>query len=270
MIIPDTVRQEDMPQMVYILCKLASLNNYSKDQIRKLMTSSNQKEYDDDNGKERFDHVFNFAKSAGMISEEHESITSNFKNGEVESFYKFTLALLKKMELQKNGKFDTMLKWLLLQDSDIENIKKTSDIKIRMDQDKTLQVLNIQEDLLHGFEFWCEAFQIINFADNKRGRIFFCLEDLLLGVLNNNIFDKKGLMPVHEFFRELEEYIYFMPYTYSFDDKRIYYPLSRAIRVLELSNKISLNTVQDSEQTWHLYPSEIYRAGNNFTHIKVN
>jgi len=271
MLIPNSLRMEHMPKMVYSLVKLVCNGDYSEDELRKRITASISKEYQD-TSKDRFNLILGFAKDSGMISEENGLFKSDFTTLEMESFSEFTYSLLKRMSIRNDNMFDAMLRYYLSADKYVESEFTTSANKFRekVIEDAEVKRFHVEEDSVHGFFFWIEAFEIANFEENRRGHVYYCLENLLIKYLNKHPEIKKmGSLPTKAFLDKLSEDLYFIPFCCETERNRITYPLAQALRILENMEIIDLEYRQDSDQMWHLPKSDIFVNGNTFTNVRV-
>ena len=93
MLIPDSLRMEHMPKIVYVLVKLVNAGLYSEEELRKRITASICKEYND-TSRERFNLLLSFACDGNLIYEENGYYKTKFVDEELRTFSEFTYALL--------------------------------------------------------------------------------------------------------------------------------------------------------------------------------
>lgn len=270
MLIPNTLRQEHMPLMVYSLCKLAEDQALNRDEMQKYMTASFVKTYKE-KSENQFNLVFAFAKAAGFIDENQRGVTCNFSKEELSSFSTFTYAVLTKIYLEEN-KFNTILKWYLQQDMSVESdfTGTARSFRERALEDQQVRKYGIEEDDIHGFFFWVEAFNIAMFEKYRSGHMLFCIENLLLQYLKRHSeLVAMGSISIMDFFEKVQEDIYFIPYCYDNLTNRIYYPMAQALRILDNMGMIRLEYVKDSARSWHMPKSAIFTKTNMITNIRV-
>ena len=271
MLIPDVLRQEHMPKMVYALVKLVHSGKYTDEDLRKRITASMCKEYDD-NSRNNFNLILSFAEKGELIKEENGYYNTEFQENELVNFSEFTYALLGKMNSAEETMFNSLLRYYLSTDSFIESEFSSSAGKFREKALENAEVkkYHVEEDNIHGFLFWIEAFQIANFEGNRSGHVYFSLENLLIKYLEKHPeIRNKGSMPVKLFLDTLAEDIYFIPYCCETDRNWITYPMAQALRILENLEMIQLEYRQDSDQIWHLPGSLIFASGNRFTNVRI-
>lgn len=270
MLIPNSLRMEHMPKMVYALVKLVESNRYTENDLRKIITATTRNEYDDSSW-DRFNLIHNFACEAEMISEKNGYYITEFTGKQLTSFSEFTYALLGKMTVHKDNMFDALLKCYLKSDYYIESEFTTSASKYREKaiEDVNVKRFHVEEDNIHGFFFWIEAFEIANFESNRSGHVYYCLENLLIKYIERHPeLKQKGSLPTKLFIEELTQDLYFIPFCC--EGNNITYPLSQALRILENMEMIDLEYRQDSDQIWHLTNSEAFVKGNRFSNVRVH
>lgn len=271
MLIPNVLRQEHMPKMVYALIKLVYSGNYTSEDLRKRITASMCKEYDD-TSRNNFNLLLSFAEKGQMIKEENGYYRTEFQENELASFSEFTYSLLGKMYSGEETMFNSLLKYYLSTDKFIESEFSSSAGKFREKALENAEVkkYHVEEDNIHGFLFWIEAFQIANFEGNRSGHVYFSLENLLIKYMEKHPeIRNQGSMPVKVFLEKLTQDIYFIPYCCESDRNGITYPMAQALRVLENMEIIELEYRQDSDQMWHLPTSYVFTNGNTFTNVRV-
>lgn len=266
MLISDSVRQEDMPIMVYYLCKLVNSGKYNEDQIVDLITASTVSGYKKYKGESNpINDVIRFARDEGKFVSESADGTfeTAFSKEQLSSFDLFMQAVVSKIELDDSNKFNKMLKWLLVEKRELSKYTKTADFPVAMN----IEGVN-DENIIHGFLFWAEAMGIIAFEGKKSGTIVYTLEEVMGRYISSHQdLKKRGAIPAREFFEELSEAIFFIPMCLY--NNTVSYALSQGIRILEQAGVIELVTVKDSGDSWHLYHSDVFVSGNNFTNIRV-
>lgn len=271
MLIPDTLRQEHMPKMVYALVKLVNSGYYTSEDLRKRLTASMCKEYDDAS-KDRFNLLLSFAIDGEFISKENGYYKSEFQKDELVSFSEFTYSLLGKMDSSTDNKFNTLLKYYLSTGKYEESEFSSGAERFREKavENPDVKKYHIEVDSIHGFLFWIEAFQIANFEANRSGHVYFALENLLIKYLEKHPeLKSRGSMPVNVFLDTLKEDIYFIPFCCSGEGNILTYPMAQALRILENMDMIRLEYRQDSDKMWHLPASFVFSNGNTFTNVRV-
>ena len=78
MLIPNSLRMEHMPKMIYVLVKLVESGKYTENDLRKRITANIQNELDV-LSRDRFNLILNFACEAGMIIEQNGYYSTEFK-----------------------------------------------------------------------------------------------------------------------------------------------------------------------------------------------
>lgn len=271
MLIPNTLRMEHMPKMVYVLVKLVNSGEYTGEDLRKRLTASMYKEYDTVS-RDRFNLLLSFACAGEFITKENGFYKTEFNESELSSFSEFTYALLGKMNTMADNMFNALLKYYLSTDKYEESEFSSSAEKFRIKAIENAEVkkYNVEEDSIHGFLFWIEAFQIANFEGYRSGHVYFALENLLMKYLEKHPEIKNaGSMPVRIFLDKLKQDIYFIPYCCEDERNGITYPMAQALRILENMDLIQLEYRQDSDQMWHLPASLVFSSGNTFTNVRV-
>ncbi len=262
MLIPDTLRQEDMPMMVYYICKYVKSGEYKEEEVINRLTGFSYESDPKDPNPIRT--VLKFARDSFISVDKSTGIYStSFTDAELKDYSSFSAAVLKKLELNDENKFNKMLKWL------VEDRRELSKYTTADDFLPAMNIKNINNaNTIHGFLFWCEMLGIITFDGRKRGSVTYSLDSMLKSIIvSDNIFKQKGSMPAKEFFDVLEEHVYFVPMCIK--NNIVSYPLSQAIRILEYSGVLKIENMQDSGDVWHLEQSNAFLAGNHFTNIKV-
>lgn len=266
MLIPDSVRQEDMPMMVYFLCKLVSSGKYTEDEAINLLTASTISGFSKYKSESNpIADVVRFTRDEGKFIKEGQDgiLYSDFSEEEISTFALFMDAILKKMQIDEKNKFIRMLKWLLVEKRDLSRFTKTSDYPAAMNIDGVND-----ENTVHGFLFWAEAMGVITFEGKKGGTVVYSLESILERYVERHPeLSKRGAIPAREFLDELTEEVFFIPMC--IHNNTLSFALSQGIRILEQAGMIELLTANDSGDSWHLYPSEVFLKGNNFSNIRV-
>lgn len=271
MLIPNTLRMEHMPKMVYVLIKLINSGEYTSEDLRKRITASMCQEYEDVS-RDRFNLLLTFACAGELITEENGFYKTEFKENELISFDEFAYSLLGKMSSATDNMFNALLRYYLSTSNFEESEFSSSAEKFRIKAIENAEVkkYNVEEDSIHGFLFWIEAFQIANFEGNRTGHVYFAIENLLMKYLEKHPEIKNaGSMPVREFLDRLQQDIYFIPFCCESDRNGITYPMAQALRILENMDMIQLEYRQDSDQMWHLPASFVFSSGNTFTNVRV-
>ncbi len=271
MLIPNSLRMEYMPKMVYAIVRLVGSGQYTADELRKRITASVTRNYDDSSN-DRFGMLLTFALDGGFIREKNGYFETEFTDEELESFPEFTYALLGKLIIQNNNMFDAMLKYYLSSDQTIEGDYTGTAAKFREKslEDPKVKSFRIEEDNVHGFFFWVEALGIATFESYRSGHLYFCVEELLLRCINKHPeFKNLGSMPTKQFLDLIQRDLYFIPFCCADDGNVIMYPLSQALRILDNMGVIALENRQDSDQMWHLPSSRVFSKNNTFTNVRV-
>lgn len=268
MLIPDNLRQEDMPMMVYALCKAVKNGNYSEDELIKYISVSEN--YKDDSSANIVRVVLNFAQKAGFIQNENsKNLITEFNETELESPLAFSQSLLKRLEMDNSKLFSEALKWFLWKGPLVEGLETHKDVKREMDEDSLLKQYNISEDFVHGFLFWIEFLGIATHTIGAMGCYNYSIENILIAYLNNNAdkYKKYGNMPAKDFFEMLGEDIFFIKLCCA--NTTVCDSLSIALRIIEKLNIVELEDKNDGSMTWHLQKSNTFKVGNSFTNVKV-
>lgn len=266
MLIPENLRQEHMPMMVYAICNIAKKGMYSEEELIKQLTLSI--DFSDEScGLAR--KVLLFCKDANFVEIDKGIVISNFTDAELETPADFSVALLKKIDFEKSEKFSAMLKWFLWKGLSVEALEYHKDVRNEMLEDTYLKQLNISEDTTHGFLFWVEFLGIATHTWQKMGCYNYSIDDILLKYIEKNRAEliKYGSMPTLEFLNILSKDIGFIPYCYA--NTEICCSLSLAFRILDRLGKIEIIDKNDGSMTWHLEKSYTFKVGNSFTNIKV-
>lgn len=281
MLIPENLRQEHMPMMVFALCKLVKMGKYNDEElINRLFYQFAEKTDNNLPGM-----VLDFAEKGEFVKKENDVFVTDFTNEELSSTRSFSRAILRKIDMDESKKFSSVLQWLLWEDLKFEELETHKDVKSEMDENDKLKSMNINENYVHGFLFWTEFLGITvatsvskgekdkSLTDRNVGRSMGCynfsLEDILFEVINDRKKEllKRGNMPVSEFLEIMADDISFIPLC--FNGTTVCFVLSYALRVLERMGVVYLSTIDDSPETWHLTKSETFTTGNSFTNIKV-
>lgn len=270
MVIPDNLRQEHMPMMIYAICSAVKSGEYVTEDLVKAMTITNT--VDDSDSQDRVNYVLNYMKKAGFVEENkvNSKLSTEFLEAELKSPMDFSTALLKRLDLENSEKFLTILKWFLWKGPVVEGLENHKAVRAEMMQDSQLKHLKISEEYVHGFMFLVEFLGIATHSYQAMGCYNYSIENILLKYINKHkaLLKSHGNMPVKEFLNLLAMEICFIPYCYA--NTEICYALSFALRVLEKMNVIELQDKDDGSMTWHLIKSQIFTLGNSFTNIRVN
>ena len=267
MLIPDTLRQEHMPMMVYALCRAVKANDYTKDELIKDLSVTNITK--DEKSSDQVEKVLNFCKNAGFVTVNGERVNTDFTNEELNSQKDFVFALLKKIRVENSEKFRETLKWFLWRGPRVEAIDNHNDFRSEMLEDSKLKQLNVKIDFTHGFLFWVEFLGIATHSIGLMGGYNYSIENILITYIDNNrnALKSRGDIPMQEFLDILSNDLFFIPMCYEKTD--ICYSLSFALRVIEKLDIIDIVDKNDGSKTWHLERSNTFKIGNSFTNIKV-
>lgn len=270
MLIPENLRQEDMPMMVYAVCRAVKKGDCTEEGLIKKLSVTNLCK--DDKSREQVSNVVNFAKAAGVITVTAGKLITDFEDGELTTPLSFSQAMLKRIDREMSGQFCDMLRWYLWNDEKVAALESHKDIRKEMLEDSHLKQLNVSEHLTHGFLFWIEFLGIATHsttAKNAMGNYNCSIENILIRYIetHNAELKKYGNMPAGEFFSLLEKDLFFIPLCYS--ETEVSYALSFALRVLNRLELIDIEDKNDGSLTWHLTRSNMFRTGNSFTNIKV-
>lgn len=274
MLIPNSLRQEDMPQMVYAILKQISNGKYTKDDVKKRVTASIKTNIGE-KSQQQFSRLLSFLFDAEMIYEKGDVLYTYFDEEELQTINDFSYSLLGKMQIDKNNKFDMMLKWYLSTDVFNESNFTSSAEKIAHSMMECSYLKagvwgKISQNDVHGFLFWVEMFKIAYFEERRSGHVYFGIENIMMEYIKRHPeLREKGDMSTEEFLNALSQDLYFIPMCYEEGTHNIMHALSLGIRVLENAEIIELNYRDDSDQRWHLTNSTVFTSGNTFTNVRI-
>ncbi|WP_248402986.1 hypothetical protein [Butyrivibrio fibrisolvens] len=260
MLMPDSLRQEYMPMMVYYLCKAVDSTVCNEDDLKGKMTAFQ----DDKNSSDEFNKVFKFSENVFIKKDEKTGeISSVFSSEELKDYKSFSKSLLTKLELKRSNKFSQMLEWLIgSENRKLDKYTRAEDFVPAMGID------GIDHNTVHGFLFWCEMLGIISFNGYRSGRVSYALDSILYDYLEDHEeLKQEGYIPAKLFFDKMASELFFIKIC--IHENNVSYPLSQAIRILEQAKMIKIETMKDIGDVWHLSKSNILLKGNNFTNIKV-
>ncbi len=260
MLIPDSLRQENMPMMVYYLCKAVASGKYSEDEIKENITAFR----DDKTSTDAYNRVFKFSENVFIFKDKKTNeLSCVFSMDELADYSSFSSALLEKIELNQTNKFSQMLMWLIGSEN-----RKLDKYPRAEDFVPAMGINGIDQNNVHGFLFWCEMLGLISFSSYRSGRVAYSLDSVLSKYLEKHEeLKQEGFIPAKKFFDYLAKDIFFIKLC--IHDNNVSYPLSQAIRMLEQAELIKLETMKDVGDVWHLSKSDVMVKGNNFTNIKV-
>jgi hypothetical protein len=267
MLIPDSLRQEHMPMMVYALCRAVKNGKYSEDDLIKTLAASNR--IYDEKSIGQAGTVLTFARNAHFVDVKNGVVATDFDEEELFTPSKFSSALLKRLDLDSSKSFATMLKWYLWKGISIEAFDNHKAIRQEMLEDAKLKQMNVSEDQTHGFLFWLEFLGIATHSYQAMGCYNYSIENILIEYIatNNKELKKHGDMPMQEFLTILGSDICFIQLCY--ENTNVCSALSIALRIIERMGIIEIVDKNDGSMTWHLEKSNTFRVGNSFTNIKV-
>ncbi len=267
MLIPDNLRQEHMPMMVYALCKAVKNGSYSEDELIKFLSAS--RVTNDEKSIAQAGNVATFAKNAGFISDEKGILTTDFSSEELDTPLDFSYAVLKRLDIEGSKKFAILLKWYLWRGTSVEAIENHTEMRKEMLEDAKIKQMNVSVDLVHGFLFWIEFLGIATPSYTTMGCYEYSIENVLINYIKDHQAElrKHGNMPAKEFFDSLSIGVCFIPLCY--EKTTVCSALSYALRVIERLGIIEIEDKNDGSVTWHLEKSNSFKTGNSFTNIKV-
>ena len=269
MLIPDSLRQEDMPMMVYFVCKFISGGEYSEQQIIDNVTAAAKKgmEYyrlNTPSDSNPIQQVMSFAEYQNnfILKNKNGKLETTFSKEELKSFDDFSYATLKKIKIDKDNKFSKMLAWLLGEKQDLSKYTRATDFPVAMN------IEGIDANIIHGFLFWIEMLGLVCFEGRRTGTVAYSLETVLARYLERHPeLKKRGSIPMREFCEELVDEIPLLGLCIK--GNNISFPLSQGFRVLEHMEKIKFDYMKDSGDVWHLSQSSVFKSGNNFSNVRV-
>ncbi len=269
MLMPDGLRQEEMPLMVYYLCKFIASGDYTEEEVVDYITSSMVSGYGKIKATEKNNPIVNvigYSRDLFFVTDNNKgTLVSKFNKSELESPEDFSYSIIKRLELDEDNKFNKMMEWLVSENRNPLVFSKYSDVL------NAMPIKGIDENMLHGFAFWAEFLGVINMSGSggKRKLPFdYALDSLLCRFLDRHEeLKEQGAIPVREFMSVLSNDIYFIPMCIK--GNHVMGPLSQAVRIVEQVGRIKLTKVSDTGDIWHLTPSNIFRNGNDFSNIEV-
>lgn len=270
MLIPDTLRQEDMPMMVYFVCKFISGGEYSEKQIIDNITASPQKGNDyyrlnSPSDSNPIQHVMGFAEYQNNFIYENTDgkYKTVFSKDELESYSEFSYATIKKIAIDKDNKFSKMLAWLLSEKQELSKYTRANDFPVAMNIEGVDDA-----NIIHGFLFWIEMLGLVCFEGRRTGSITYSLETILSKYLEKHPeLKKRGSIPMREFCDEIVGEIPLLGLCIK--GNNLSFPISQGFRVLEHAQKIKFDYMKDSGDVWHLSQSSVFTSGNNFSNVRV-
>ena len=267
MLIPDTLRQEHMPMMVYALCRAVGTKEYTEEELINDLSATNITKDEKSSG--QVGNVLNFCRNAGFVTIKGERVSTDFTKDELNTQKDFMFALLRKIDVHKSERFKDTLRWFLWKGQTVETIDNHKDIRKEMLEDSRLKQLNLSEDFTHGFLFWTEFLGIATHSIGAMGGYNYSIENILIPYIDKNrdALKKRGNIPMQEFLDILSSDLFFIPMCYEKTD--ICYSLSFALRVIEKMDIIDIEDKNDGSMTWHLERSNTFKIGNSFTNIRV-
>ncbi len=270
MLIPENVRQECMPMMVYNVCRLVSYRECTKQDIIRLITAgtsndSNENDYSEENSDNKsinpISQVIKFCIDGEFIKEENGKYKCLVDSACLESFADFTYEILCGLKKKVNSSFDVFFNSVINQKRNVSDYS-TAQSYIKLVKNEKVK----SENRVHGCLFWMEALGFIGFDGNKKGSIHFCLEEVI-----QQFIEKKGLTGYYNasvFFNLMKNEIPLIEYCLK--DNVVNYSMSQGLRVLERQGIIQFDTQSDSGDIWHLEQSPVFVDGNEFSRVKVN
>lgn len=255
--IHDSLRQECMPEMVFVLCKLSANGSYTKEKLKKLITLDTDKT-------DNYNKVFRFAVECGFLTETPEGIIHcEFSTSQVSSFKNFRYAVFHEINKPDGTVFNTLAQWYLSQGLDILQLSADRDLTtwaIRADISA-----NIDENIIHGFRFWMAAFGLV--TSEKYPLVFSTNVVMEEWLKQATPFAKNTPILARQFFDTLIREIPLFAGCIS--DNNLNVALSMGLRVLHLNKLIELKYTTDSGDTWHLTESISNPSTNHITEIIV-
>ena len=269
MLIPDSLRQEDMPMMVYYVCKFINGGEYSEEQIINNITAAPKKGLDfyrrnspSDNNP--IQHVMSFAEYQNNFIKKNEigKYETVFTKSELDNYEEFSYAVLRRLDIGKDNKFSKMLTWLLSEKQELSKYTRASDYPVAMD------ISGVDENTIHGFLFWIEMLGLVCFEGRRSGTVSYSLDTVLMKYIKKHPeLKKRGSIPMREFCEEIVEEIPLIKLC--INGNNLSGPLSLGFRVLEHAGKVKFEYMKDSGDVWHLSQSSVFSSGNNFSNVRV-
>lgn len=270
MLIPENVRQECMPMMVYNVCKLASYRECTKQDIIRLITAGTcDAQNDDDTADEVLDtksanpvsKVIKFCTDGEFVKEDNGKYKCLINPTCLSSFSDFTYEILCNLKKRENSSFDVFFNAVMNQKRNISDYS-TAQSYIKLVKNEKVK----SEDRVHGCLFWMEALGFIGFDGIKKGSIHFSMDDVI-----QQFVIKKGINGYYNasaFFSLMKNEIPFIDYCLK--DNVVNYAMSQGLRVLERQGILRFDTQSDSGDIWHLEQSPVFVDGNEFSRVKVD
>lgn len=268
MLIPDNLRQEDMPMMVYALCKAVNEKKLSEEELIRYISVTDN--YSDENSVTIVRTVLNFTRKAGFICiDNSKKLYTEFTESELGTPVAFAQAVLGKLDLENSQLFAKAMRWFLWKGPLVESLETHKDVKREMDEDSLLKQFNYSEDFVHGFLFWIEFLGIATHTSGAMGCYNYTIENILIEYFRNNAekYKKYGNMPAKDFFEMLSGDLSFIRLCYA--NTTVCDSLSIALRIMEKLGIVKIEDKNDGSMTWHLQKSNIFKVGNSFTNVKV-
>lgn len=174
--ISNLLRQECMPEMVYILCKTAFRNKGTKTKLKDYLTLNDGQEVSSNQSWNQFKFVFNFCLDSGFIFEdENLNVIANFDEKDLKNFRSFRYKIFleinntfkkereellkvkdqRRDELSKeektefNSVFMDLAEWYLKMDTSVFSISKPEDFNINIPEEiynNTMKKFNDSEN----------------------------------------------------------------------------------------------------------------------------
>lgn len=247
--IANTLRKEAMPEMVYVMCKLARYKEYHKQELINLVTLENLHN-------QTARDVYSFCIDCGFLTESgDEEVLTPFDEADLEDFSRFRYKVAANVFQGRGTLFTSVTKWFLEQDRSVFKYRTANDLASVLPLDSNQ--VNITEYTL-GFRNWMEGLGLATVASTgSSGALVFAVHRLLKDWLTYAVpFRRNEPVMATEFFRKLNEDL--PQFAGVAKENQVKESLSMGLRVLHNLGVIEIVYTHDSSDIWHLTQSVQY------------
>ncbi|MEI6820548.1 MAG: hypothetical protein WCL51_01340 [Bacteroidota bacterium] len=252
-----------MPEMVYIICKLAGAKDkYRKEEFKKLITLGHE-------NTTAYDRVFKFSLDCNFIKLINgEKVSTDFTEEQLRNFNILRFTIADNIFKEKDTAFTLLVKWYLGQQSNVFSYKSAEELKNKIPREIEFGI-NIEKDFILGFRYWAVALGLATFQKAGAGStlVFGCNNNICDWLKFKKPFESGKKIPVKMFINQL--IIDSPQYLNTIKDNRIKQSLSMALRILNNQKIIELKYIPDTSDIWHLTNSIQYPETNMISEIIV-
>lgn len=267
----DSLKNIQTPGRLYALCKLVSYKPYTKQELSKLLqpVALNNKDV-------QFKEVFSLANRGQIIKEntDHKYVL-NLDIQDIEDALTFRRALIKKVHNDPDLQFNKFTAWYMSRDEYIAGEKRLAERYFsEVSLIKTKDRVEYNDTNIKAWSTWAQYFGLgYNhagvFIPNPAVRV---LEEMKMNSPGNpgdRLSAPKFFRWVAQSFPELDGGRFNLAYQSRYNEQRISFALSMALRTLHDQSIIELKFVPDSTDVWYLHTNSFHPIRERVSEVVI-